>query len=489
MAKADSLIPVERIASQIYLLRGEKVMLDSDLAALYGIETGALTRAMKRNQERFPDDFCFQLSKEEFEILRSQTGISSQWGGRRHPPWAFTEHTYVASGTPDVAATGMLSNTATVAAPSGVAELDTANNSATDDDQLEPTADLAISKQDGQTSAVPGTQVTYTISAANAGPSAIVEATVSDVFPSELEDVTWTCFASEGASCGAASGSGDISESVDLGVGTSVTFSATATIAAAATGFVSNTATVAVPAGSVDPEPGNDSATDVDALDPQADLTITKTDGQSTAIFGLPLTYTITATNNGPGDAPSASVIDLFPGLIDVTWTCTPAGGAACSAAGSGNLGDAVSLPVGASVTYTATGTVELDAASPLANTATVLPTEGLTDPDGANNSADDETDLVPGADLAVTKDDGRTAAVVGEELTYDIVVANNGPIDVFGAEVGDPFPPELRACRGSGIPAGSPHCASEGVAGGCVDPVDVPVGESVVFMALCVVA
>lgn len=92
MAKTDSLIPIERIASQIYLLRGEKVMLDSDLAALYGIETGALTRAMKRNRERFPDDFCFQLSKEEFEILRSQTGISSQWGGRRYPPWAFTEH-------------------------------------------------------------------------------------------------------------------------------------------------------------------------------------------------------------------------------------------------------------------------------------------------------------------------------------------------------------------------------------------------------------
>ncbi len=92
MAETDSLIPIERIASQIYLLRGDKVMLDSDLAALYGIETGALTRAMKRNRERFPSDFCFQLSKEEFEILRSQTGISSQWGGRRYPPWAFTEH-------------------------------------------------------------------------------------------------------------------------------------------------------------------------------------------------------------------------------------------------------------------------------------------------------------------------------------------------------------------------------------------------------------
>ncbi len=92
MAKTDSLIPIERIASQIYVIRGQKVMLDSDLAALYGIETGALTRAMKRNRERFPEDFCFQLGKEEFEILRSQTGISSQWGGRRYPPWAFSEH-------------------------------------------------------------------------------------------------------------------------------------------------------------------------------------------------------------------------------------------------------------------------------------------------------------------------------------------------------------------------------------------------------------
>ncbi len=90
-AGGKSLLPIERIASQIYLIRDEKVMLDSDLAALYGVQTGALTRAMKRNRERFPDDFCFQLSSDEFEILRCQTGISSQWGGRRHPPWAFTE--------------------------------------------------------------------------------------------------------------------------------------------------------------------------------------------------------------------------------------------------------------------------------------------------------------------------------------------------------------------------------------------------------------
>jgi hypothetical protein len=66
-------------------------MLDADLAALYGVETGALVRAVKRNAYRFPEDFMFQLTSQEFEILRCQFGISSSWGGRRHPPYAFTE--------------------------------------------------------------------------------------------------------------------------------------------------------------------------------------------------------------------------------------------------------------------------------------------------------------------------------------------------------------------------------------------------------------
>ena len=92
MAKVrpQSLIPIERIAAQIYLLRGQKVMFDFDLAKLYGVTTGALNQAVTRNRERFPEDFMFQLSKEEFEHLRSQFVISS-WGGRRYPPRAFTQ--------------------------------------------------------------------------------------------------------------------------------------------------------------------------------------------------------------------------------------------------------------------------------------------------------------------------------------------------------------------------------------------------------------
>ncbi len=86
----QSLIPTERIERSILLMRGQKAMLDSDLAELYGVETKVLLQAVKRNIRRFPDDFMFQLTKEEFQILRSQT-VTSSWGGRRHPPYVFTE--------------------------------------------------------------------------------------------------------------------------------------------------------------------------------------------------------------------------------------------------------------------------------------------------------------------------------------------------------------------------------------------------------------
>jgi hypothetical protein len=91
MAKETELIiPIERIQQCIYLIRKQKVMLDNDLAALYGVETKVLIQAVKRNIERFPSDFMFQLSNTEFGKLRSQF-VTSSWGGRRYLPYAFTE--------------------------------------------------------------------------------------------------------------------------------------------------------------------------------------------------------------------------------------------------------------------------------------------------------------------------------------------------------------------------------------------------------------
>lgn len=87
-----ALIPVARIENKILRLRSHNVMIDSDLSGLYGVETKVLVQAVKRNIDRFPDDFMFQLTKEEFANLRSQSVTSRQWGGRRYPPYAFTEH-------------------------------------------------------------------------------------------------------------------------------------------------------------------------------------------------------------------------------------------------------------------------------------------------------------------------------------------------------------------------------------------------------------
>ncbi len=88
--KNSLMIPEEVIMSKIYLFRGRKVMLDMDLAELYGVDTKQLKRAVRRNDKRFPPDFMFELTQDEFKNLRSQFGTSS-WGGIRYSPMAFTE--------------------------------------------------------------------------------------------------------------------------------------------------------------------------------------------------------------------------------------------------------------------------------------------------------------------------------------------------------------------------------------------------------------
>src|SRR5262249_31372610 len=81
----------ENISRLVFLVRGEKIMFDADLAKLYGVSTKALNQAFRRNKQRFPADFVFQLSRSEYDDLKSQIVTSSQHGGRRRPPYAFTE--------------------------------------------------------------------------------------------------------------------------------------------------------------------------------------------------------------------------------------------------------------------------------------------------------------------------------------------------------------------------------------------------------------
>ena len=93
MKNHKSLIPEGQIEQSILMIRGQKVIMDSDLAILYGVETRRLNEQVKRNPDRFPEDFMFRLSAAEFENLKSHFATSSaSWGGRRSLPYAFTEH-------------------------------------------------------------------------------------------------------------------------------------------------------------------------------------------------------------------------------------------------------------------------------------------------------------------------------------------------------------------------------------------------------------
>ncbi len=94
----DAIVPLDGIAQRIIFLRGQKVLLDSDLADLFGVETRRLNEQVRRNRTKFPQDFIFELSPEEFSNLKSQTATSS-WGGRRKLPTAFTEHGAIMAAT------------------------------------------------------------------------------------------------------------------------------------------------------------------------------------------------------------------------------------------------------------------------------------------------------------------------------------------------------------------------------------------------------
>ncbi|MEM7479613.1 MAG: beta-propeller fold lactonase family protein [Acidobacteriota bacterium] len=198
---------------------------------------------------------------------------------------------------------------------------------------------LVAAQFNGGGGVAPGTEVTYLIRVTNDGPSAVVGARVTDIFPSQLIDVTFTCsILTPGGSC--FGGSGDIVQDINLPAGGSVEYRATATVRPDATGSVVNTATVAAPAGVIELDASNDSATDTDTvLTASADLAVQKfncslplpadlstctADEETTAVPGRDLAYKITVDNHGPSDANGIRVTDLFDEVLDqAEWTCS----------------------------------------------------------------------------------------------------------------------------------------------------------------------
>ncbi|MEO8505263.1 MAG: DUF11 domain-containing protein, partial [Acidobacteriota bacterium] len=167
---------------------------------------------------------------------------------------------YTASCTISPAASGSLSNTATVTAPGGVTDPAPGNNSATDNDTLSLGADLTISKAAGASTVAPGSAVTYTIVTSNEGPSDASGVTVTDTFPAACASVTYSSVASGGAAGNTASGSGNISDTVNLPSGSGVTYTAICTTSNLASGPITNTAAIGTPTGVTDPNPSNNTS-------------------------------------------------------------------------------------------------------------------------------------------------------------------------------------------------------------------------------------
>jgi uncharacterized repeat protein (TIGR01451 family) len=336
--------------------------------------------------------------------------------------------TYTLTVQISASATGSLVNTATV---SQADDTTPGNNYATDTDTLTPQANLSVTKTDGTTTAVPGTSTTYTIVVSNAGPSTATNVSVSDPVPAGVTSATWS-------GNGQSNVSGALSDTIaSLAPGASVTYTLTVQISPSATGSLVNTVTISAAS---DTTPGNNSATDTDTLTPQANVSVTKTDGTTTAVPGTSTTYTIVVSNAGPSTATNVSVSDpLAAGVTSASWTGTN------GHSGTGALSDTIaSLAPGASVTYTNTVQIGPGATGNLVNTTTI---NAASDTTPGNNSASDTDTLTPQADLSITKS-GPASVIAGNSITYTLIVHNGGPSNVPSFTVTDALPSGLSGAQ-----------------------------------------
>lgn len=391
--------------------------------------------------------------------------------------------TYSVTGTVASDATGTISNTASVAAPSGVFESDTTNNQATDEDDLVSRVDLQITKVDDADQVTAGGTVTYTITATNAGPSDVIGATITDQFPSEFVTVDYVSSASGGASGNTASGSGDINDTVSMPAGSSVEYVVTAVLDVSASGSISNTATVTAPQGVVESDVTNNVDDEpVTVIDQTVDLSISKTDNETNVSPGDVLNYIITVENEGTADVTGATVTDAFPeGLSNVSYTSTVVSGTVTgnSASGNGDISDTVNLTAGAILQYDVTATVADSAADTISNTANVSVANDI---NTANNEATDVDTVVPVVDLQITKTDNQTEVSDGQILEYVITVINNGPSDVVGATVTDTFPSDLTNITWTSVASGGASGNDASGTDDINDVVDMPSGSTVVY-------
>ena len=368
-----------------------------------------------------------------------------------------------------------LVNSAQVTLPANTTDPVAADNTAEDSNALAASADLSIVKT--LTSATPapaGSTVTYQIVVTNPGPSDAPGATISDTVPPQLLNVSWSCAAAGTSICNTASGTGNVNLTADISAGAANTITITVSGTAPASGTIAaNTATVTPPAGTTDPNPGdNTSTTPAVPVAAISDLSVVKAlTSASPAPAGSTVTYQIVVNNAGPSDATGATITDTVPAqLSSVSWTCVAAGTSSCGTPGGTgdvNLTATVAAGAGNTITINVTGTAPASGTIG-ANTVTITPPGGTTDPvPGDNTSTTPPIPVASVSDLSVVKTlTSASPAPAGSTVTYQIVVSNAGPSDATGATITDTVPAQLSSVSWTCVAAGTSSCGTPGGTG-----------------------
>ena len=335
----------------------------------------------------------------------------------------------VTTSTPASLASGPLSNTAsiTAAAPSDPAS---SNDTSTSVMTIVRSADLSVTKT-GAGPLVAGSPYTWTIGAANAGPSDAPSTTVTDSLPSGLAFVS----AGSDPRCSA---TGQLVTCV-LGTmvpGASTSLTVVTSTSASLTAGATVTNGAAISSTVSDPVAGNDNATASATVSTRADLVVTKT-GPATVTPGRSATWTLTVTNSGPSDAQAVVVDDAAP--AGVTWTSASASDPAMSCTTAIRC-PLATLAAGATVTVTVTGTIAASfPAAKITNTATVAAVTA--DPVPGNNSSSATSTVTTEADLVVAKTAGTATVVAGTTATWTVTVTNNGPSTARSVSLAEGLP------------------------------------------------
>lgn len=365
-------------------------------------------------------------------------------------------------------ARGTTTNTAEVS--STTPDPDLTNNSSTDSPNIIGEADLGVTKTHVGTAFTAGGTEQYTLTVTNAGPSADSPTyTVTDTLPAELTYVSasgdMSCTNTPNPQVVTCTG-GEIAAN---GPAQSVTI--TVQVSASATGTINNSATVAVPAGTTDPNSANNTGNDSVSVEPNADLSLTKQHtGNLTA--GTNESYDLTISNAGPSNVSSFTVTDT----LDSNLTYVSAVGATCNATGQDVSCTGGAITSGNQTTVTITVHVESTATqgSTISNTATVTPPTGVNDPNMSNNSGSTTNTIDTSADLSITKTHTGNFEV-GSNGAFTLDVANAGPSDASTATVTDVLPNGLTYVSAAGA-----SCNSAGQTVTCEIGPSVSSGQSV---------